>query len=186
MEQIPYDLEVQVRKISVERLLTQYWNPELVSEACKLCPDYGKVWSCPPGVPEADAYLKKFSEGFLIGVKVKYPEEIRKNVSTPEEAQQLRNQTYERVKRNLLLILLELEKEFPEGTCIGAGRCILCRKCARAEGKACRYPQLRRYSITAFGFDFSRMVKDNLGMELLWSSNGVPEYDVAVAALFHA
>ena len=32
-----------------------------------------------------------------------YPEEIRKNVSTPEEAQQLRNQTYERVKRNLLL-----------------------------------------------------------------------------------
>lgn len=112
MEQIPYDLEVQVRKISVERLLTQYWNPEPVREACKLCPDYGKVWSCPPGVPEADAYLKKFSEGFLIGVKVKYPEEIRKNVSTPEEAQQLRNQTYERVKRNLLLILLELEKEF--------------------------------------------------------------------------
>ena len=79
-----------------------------------------------------------------------------------------------------------VEKEFPEGTCIGAGRCILCRKCARTEGKACRYPQLRRYSITAFGFDFSRMVKDNLGMELLWSSNGVPEYDVAVAALFHA
>lgn len=186
MEQIPYDLEVQVRKISVERLLTQYWNPEPVREACRLCPDYGKVWSCPPGVPEADAYLKKFSEGFLIGVKVKYPEEIRKNVSTPEEAQQLRNQTYEKVKRNLLLILLELEKEFPEGTCIGAGRCILCRNCARTEGKACRYPQLRRYSITAFGFDFSRMVKDNLGMELLWSSNGVPEYDVAVAALFHA
>ena len=30
MEQIPYDLEVQVRKISVERLLTQYWNPEPV------------------------------------------------------------------------------------------------------------------------------------------------------------
>ncbi len=56
MEQIPYDLEVQVRKISVERLLTQYWNPEPVREACKLCPDYGKVWSCPPGVPEADAY----------------------------------------------------------------------------------------------------------------------------------
>ena len=57
MEQIPYDLEVQVRKISVERLLTQYWNPEPVREACKLCPDYGKVWSCPPGVPEADTYL---------------------------------------------------------------------------------------------------------------------------------
>ena len=103
MEQIPYDLEVQVRKISVERLLTQYWNPEPVREACKLCPDYGKVWSCPPGVPEADAYLKKFSEGFLIGVKVKYPEEIRKKDSTPQEAKQQRKQTYEKEKRKLHL-----------------------------------------------------------------------------------
>ena len=103
-----------------------------------------------------------------------------------EKAQQLRNQTYEKVKRNLLLTLLELEKEFPEGICIGAGRCILCSKCARRDGEKCRYPELRRYSITAFRFDFARMVKENLGMELLWSSSGVPEYDVAVAALFHA
>ena len=133
-------------------------------------------------------YLKPFpgrisdrSEGKISG-----GDRERLAVSAAEAQRDPRNQTYERVKRNLLLTLLELEKEFPGGICIGAGRCILVQEMrASRRAKACRYPQLRRYSITAFGFDFSRMVKDNLGMELLWSSNGVPEYDVAVSGLFY-
>lgn len=58
MASVKYDIEVQVSRVSVSRLLSEYWNPDPVREACKLCPDYGKVWSCPPGVPEADDYLK--------------------------------------------------------------------------------------------------------------------------------
>ena len=73
MASVKYDLEVQVSRVSVSRLLSEYWNPDPVREACKLCPDYGKVWSCPPGVPEADDYLKPFREGFLIAVKGKIP-----------------------------------------------------------------------------------------------------------------
>lgn len=152
MASVKYDIEVQVSRVSVSRLLSEYWNPDPVREACKLCPDYGKVWSCPPGVPEADDYLKPFREGFLIAVKVKYPEETRTLAVSAAKAQEIRNQTYEKVKRNLLLTLLELEKEFPGGICIGAGRCILCSHCARQDGESCRYPKLRRYSITAFGF----------------------------------
>ena len=68
MASVKYDIEVQVSRVSVSRLLSEYWNPDPVREACKLCPDYGKVWSCPPGVPEADDYLKPFREGFLIAV----------------------------------------------------------------------------------------------------------------------
>ena len=129
--------------------------------------------------------LKPFREGFLIAVKVKYPEETRTLAVSAAKAQEIRNQTYEKVKRNLLLTLLELEKEFPGGICIGAGRCILCSHCARQDGESCRYPKLRRYSITAFGFDFARMVRDLLGIELLWSPDGLPEYDVAVSGLFY-
>ena len=185
MASVKYEVEVQVSKVSTDRLLAEYWNPDPVREACKLCPDYGKVWSCPPGVPEADDYLKPFREGFLIAVKVKYPEETRNLADCAQKAQEIRTQSYEKVKRNLLLTLLELEKEFPGGTCIGAGRCILCNHCARRDGEVCRYPELRRYSITAFGFDFARMVRELLGVELLWSSDGLPEYDVAVAGLFY-
>lgn len=185
MASVKYDIEVQVSRVSVSRLLSEYWNPDPVREACKLCPDYGKVWSCPPGGPEADDYLKPFREGFLIAVKVKYPEETRTLAVSAAKAQEIRNQTYEKVKRNLLLTLLELEKEFPGGICIGAGRCILCSHCARQDGESCRYPKLRRYSITAFGFDFARMVRDLLGIELLWSPDGLPEYDVAVSGLFY-
>ncbi len=59
MASVKYDIEVQVSRVSVSRLLSEYWNPDPVREACKLCPDYGKVWSCPPGVPEADALFEE-------------------------------------------------------------------------------------------------------------------------------
>lgn len=44
---------------------------------------------------------------------------------------------------------------------------------------------MRRYSIAAFGFDCGAMMKEQLDMELIWSKDGgLPEYDVAVAAMF--
>ena len=108
MASVKYDIEVQVSRVSVSRLLSEYWNPDPVREACKLCPDYGKVWSCPPGVPEADDYLKPFREGFLIAVKVKYPEETRTLAVSAAKAQEIRNQTYEKVityRRNAFTVL---------------------------------------------------------------------------------
>ncbi len=181
---VSYDLEVYVKKLSVSELLARYWNPAPVRDACRLCPDYGKVWSCPPGTPEADEYLKGFQESFLIGVKVVYPPEVRSFAATPETAQKIRDLSYEKVKRNLLLTLLEVEKKERGSLCMGAGRCILCRRCARQDGMPCRYPQDCRYSITAFGFDFAKLLREAMGIELLWSPEGLPEYDVAVAALF--
>lgn len=179
-----YNIEVTVRKVSTERLLACYWNPAPVREACKLCPDYGNVWSCPPGVPEADEYLSPFSEGFLIAVKICYPEKTREMAVDAESAARIRAASYEKVKRNLLLTLLELEKSVPGGLCMGAGRCILCPSCTRREGDACRYPHLRRYSITAFGFDFAKVTEELMNIRLLWSAQGLPEYDVAVAGLW--
>ena len=46
MASVKYDIEVQVSRVSVSRLLSEYWNPDPVREACKLCPDmekYGPV-----------------------------------------------------------------------------------------------------------------------------------------------
>ena len=114
MASVKYDIEVQVSRVSVIRLLSEYWNPDPVREACKLCPDYGKVWSCPPGVPEADDFLKPFREGFLIAVKVKYPEETRTLAVSAAKAQEIRNQTYEKVKRNLLLTFWSWKKNLQE------------------------------------------------------------------------
>lgn len=39
MASVKYDIEVQVSRVSVSRLLSEYWNPDPVREACKLCPE---------------------------------------------------------------------------------------------------------------------------------------------------
>ena len=178
-----FELKVRVKQISMERLLAGYRTLGAAAEACGLCPNYGTVWSCPPGVPEAERYLKPFSGCFLIGVQVSYPEQLRKETASAKEVQAVRDRAYERIKKQLFLTLLELEKQVPGGVCLGAGRCILCSRCERKEGKPCRFPKLRRYSVTAFGLDFARMAEEQLDMKLLWSLEGLPEYDVAVAAL---
>lgn len=180
-----YELEVKVKQLSVRRLLASYWKPDPEGQGCRGCPHYGNVWSCPPGLPATDEYLAPYSGCFLVGARVIYSPETRARAVNQEEADRLREQGYEKVAKELLLTLLELESQVPGGRCMGAGRCILCRRCARLEGKPCRHPELCRYSITGFGFDFARMVKEQLDFELLWNPGGLPEYDVVVAALFY-
>lgn len=179
-----YQTEVFVKKISKDRLFQEYRMKEASSESCRLCPNYGKVWSCPPGVPEPLCYLEPYETVFLTAVKVAYSDSVRNGVKSPEQAEEVRQESYEQVKKEILRRLIEAEKEYPGSKMLGAGRCILCEHCAREEGKPCRFPEKRRYSITSFGFDFSKMLQEILGIPLQWSSDGLPEYDVAVAALF--
>ena len=79
MASVKYDIEVQVSRVSVSRLLAAVLESGagdgrpasfvLIMERC------GPALQ---GFRKQMHYLKKFSEGFLIGVKVKYPEEIEK------------------------------------------------------------------------------------------------------------
>ena len=48
-----YTTQVKTAALPVARWLDAYCRPERFRDACQACPDYGKVWSCPPGVPDA-------------------------------------------------------------------------------------------------------------------------------------
>ena len=82
----------------------------------------------------------------------------------------------------LLETLLALEQTRSGAWTIAAGRCELCARCARRDGLPCRNPERMRYSFSAFGFDLAALARQELGIELLWAANGLPEYDVALAA----
>jgi len=180
MQATGYKTEVHVHRMKTRELLENYRNPQDFLEACQLCPNYGKVWSCPPDLPDAYGYLEPYEQAFVIAVKVVYTPETLARVKTSADAEQVRQETYERVKKQLLLTLLNLEKELKKGKCLGAGRCILCGHCTREDGRSCRYPERRRYSVTGFGFDFTKILQEIFKVPLLWNSEGLPEYDVAV------
>lgn len=175
--------EVKVDTLPVKRWMEEYCTPEKFAGSCEACPDYGKVWSCPPGLPDAKALFIPFSRVHIIGMKVVYKKETRAAAVTWEKADRLRAATYGKAKRILLESLLEVEKSVPGSWLLAAGRCELCERCSRIDGLPCRMPERMRYSIAGFGFDLVRIAREVLGEELLWSPEGLPEYNVAISAL---
>ncbi len=179
-----YTTELKVQSIPVGELLEKYCFPEKYMDACRGCPEYGRVWSCPPGVPPAEEYLKERKTAYIIGVKVIYDEEEKKlALVSPQELENVRSASYGKVKKEMLDTLLKMEQFFPNPRILAAGRCEQCDVCTRPEGLPCRKPERMRYSFSAFGFDLVAIAGDLLGMELLWAQQGLPEYNLALAAL---
>ena len=177
-----YQTRITAAELPVERLLGEYCFPERFREACRACPDYGNDWSCPPGVPSAAEALRPFRTAHVLGMQVFYDAQTRREVSTAEGAEAVRRASYGPAKRVLLETLLALEQTRSGAWTIAAGRCELCTRCARRDGLPCRNPGRMRYSFSAFGFDLAALARQELGIELLWAANGLPEYDVALAA----
>ena len=105
-------------------------------------------------MPAAAEALRPFRTAHVLGMQVFYDAQTRREVSTAEGAEAVRRASYGPAKRVLLETLLALEQTRSGAWTIAAGRCELCARCARRE----------------------------LGIELLWAANGLPEYDVALAA----
>lgn len=177
-----YTTQVKTATLPVSRWLAEYCAPERFKGACAACPDYGNVWSCPPGVPEAKTAFAPFRTVHIIGVRVDYAPETRAAASTPERTERLREASYGAVKKLLLSTMLELERAVPGSWTVAAGRCEQCERCTRRDGLPCRRPERMRYSFSAFGFDLGKIAEDLLDLKLLWADHGLPEYNVAIAA----
>lgn len=178
-----YTTQVSVKSLPVDEWLSKYCFPGLFSEACRHCPDYNMNWSCPPGVPEAAKLLGDYRTVYLIGVKICYDEEQRRQAAkSPQDTETIRAASYGVVKKALLEVLLNLEQAIPGSYTVAAGRCEQCEKCSRVLGRICRKPERMRYSFSAFGFDLTAIAGELLDLKLLWADQGLPEYNVAVAA----
>ena len=181
-----YTTQVKTAVLPVSRWLADYCEPERFRDACASCPEYGKVWSCPPGVPEPQQAFSAFRTVYIIGVRVDYAPETVAAARTPELTELLRANTYGVVKKALLSTLLELERAVPGSWTVAAGRCEQCERCTRRDGQPCRKPERMRYSFSAFGFDLVKISEELLDLKLLWASQGLPEYNVALAAFLTA
>ena len=181
-----YEVQVSVKTLKVSDWLARYCSPETFVPLCSACPEYKKTWSCPPGVPDAYAYAEKYQHVQIIGLKVLYDEQTRReSLLSAEREEEIRQQTYGAAKKKLRDVLFALEETIPDSVMIMAGKCELCEVCARTEGKPCRHPERMRYSFSGLGFDLVRMAEEVLELPLLWQKEGLPEYNVAVAAFLH-
>ena len=111
-------IEILSRYLEKDYFLNRYVRKDGSEEDCRLCPYYGKRWSCPPGLPHAYSYLEKYQNLCLVALKVSYSQETRRKAKEDTEyADQVREELYESAKRELLKKLLKLSSGWiQEGT----------------------------------------------------------------------
>jgi len=166
----------------VKEWLARYWRPERAGSGCPECPKHGQRWSCPPGVPDLDGYLGGRPQINLLAVRVSYTEEERA-ARDAETLRAIQARRYDHATNELMTAMRSLRALTPGAVLIGAGECRYCLRCTREQGLPCAYPEELTYSFSALGVDLGAMSEELFHWPLLWSKEGLPEYQVILCAL---
>ena len=170
-----YTVEQIRAEISVCDYVKGYVDFEATQERCCHCSDYGKTWSCPPFDFDPVAFWKSFDVLQVYGYRLTYSGE--RTLKEMEAA-------LWKEKERLDAELRALESRYPGSEALSLGSCRLCKVCTRAEGGACRHPDLVRHSIESVGGNVGKTLKDLCGIEIEWAKDGdLPEHFVLVGGL---
>lgn len=180
-----YTLSFHRASISVSDYLTGYVDIPTFLEACRACPNYGKIWSCPPYDFSVEEYWKKYRSLQLLAAKITFNEEIVSQTYTPEEIRRILDDTLFSQKQALSKMLFEEEKIIPGSISLSAGSCSRCPNgCTRVCGKLCRHPEGMRYSLESLGGNVGLTIEKLMGLSLEWMEEGkLPSHFVLVSGL---
>lgn len=169
-----------VRELEAEVPIQEYLRdcvdvPKFLA-CCKVCPNYGAIWSCPPYEFDPKEIWKRYA-GLRLYARMLAPKYPDQDAESAAHALRAEKDTY-------LGKLLDWEAIVPGSMALAAGSCNLCAACAKKDGKPCRRPERMRYSIESLGGDVGLTVSRYFGQPLLWIRDGkVPEHLILVGAL---
>ncbi len=167
------DFERLAAETDMESFISKYVRPEEFILQCKACPNYGKLWSCPPYDFDVMGFWKRYKKLKLVAYKIISDDNGEKMRLSMEAARKRLDGELERE-----------ETQLPGGLRLAAGCCGLCPSCSRPEGKPCRHPDMMRYSMESLGADVVNSLKELLGLELQWmSKDRIPEYMVLAGGM---
>lgn len=171
-------------EISVNQYLENYVDVETFLESCKVCPNYGKLWSCPPYDFDPREYWAQYRTLRLLAVKIILNEDYAGKSFPREKAREITQRVLSEVKERLARKLFDEEAKIPGSVSLSAGSCTQCGRCPRPEGKPCRFPGKMRYSIESLGGNVGLTISKLMGIELEWMEEGkLPRYFVLVSGL---
>ena len=178
--------------VSVDHYLDKYVNVDTFLQACKACPNYEKIWSCPTYDFDVIEYWKKYKTLELTAIKIIFDDAVAGKQLTKEEQEEITKNSIWEVKAQLAEELYEREKAVPGSISLSAGSCTLCKGagvhsegfCSRLKGEPCRYPDKMRYSIESLGGNVGTTLSELMEIELEWIQEGrMPSYFVLVSGL---
>lgn len=154
-----YTIENRQFDVDMHHAVQSAMNRPMCAAACRECPNFGTVWTCPPF--DADnpvLHPEQFGRLRLYVSRITFVRRANPNVFY--------------VVRDQIADQLRRDNSHLAGLIYGfAGRCDLCPAgCARVDGKPCRHPDLAVPSLEGVGFDVGALLHNFCGMELEWST----------------
>lgn len=188
-----YTTEHVEGSMNLKEYIDKYYDEDVEYKLCKECPNYGKVWMCPPHRENSLEVWKKFEEKYekldFIITKINFTKEARsRTYSLDEILMKIVPNTYNKENYKLMADLRKKEKE-TGGLFINAGPCILCTKgCQRPLGKPCKKPDKARRGWDELGTRICEAVEDHTDLELKWfdlPKGIIPEYTCVITGFMH-
>lgn len=162
-----------------EALLAKYVDVPKYLGFCRECPNYGRWWSCPPYDFDPMEIWGAYDRLELLAMQIvpETPEAREKALSDPRGL-------LAPFRSALDAALEQREAAFPGSRRLNAGKCLLCPRCARDEGRPCRRSGEMRWSIESLGGAVGAMAEEILHTPLRWAKDGQPpEYFLLVGGL---
>jgi predicted metal-binding protein len=172
----------------MDEFIDEYFELEKIRSFCKEdCRNYNKLWSCPEYSFDELTFLRQYKYMLVIGSKYYFSDEEREQHKNDPQEYCIDVLWRGRCMMQKKLLAFEAEtKDYNTMTLI-PGSCPLCEEknipCTRPENKPCRYPDEMRYSLESMGFYASRISQYDLGIELKWSVDDLPEYMVMLSGI---
>ena len=180
-----YTTSSHTSSIPVCEYIENYVDIPTFSKACRVCPNYGQIWSCPPYDYDIMDYWKSYSTLQLYAEKIIFSREYTDRYYEQDELSELIQKIIGKEKQLLSKKMLKLEQFFPGSISLSAGNCSYCvRSCTRPDGIPCRFPEQLRYSIESLGGNVGMTIEKLMGIKLEWMEEGhLPHYFVLVNGL---
>lgn len=119
------------------------------SNACGM---YGKSWMCPPDIGPVDGLIAQ-AKRFRWAV-------VFQTVDALADSYDIEGMLAAGEKMNRLMAAVRRELDglgIRRSLLLGAGGCRVCRTCAKAEGRPCRFPEQAMSSLEAYGINVSTL-----------------------------
>ena len=170
-----YTLERFEAETDIESYIRDFVDIEHFLECCKVCPNYGNVWACPPYDFDPMDIWTSYSKIRIAGYRMTFSED-----RTEEEMLE----ALAVVKQKVTDEMYAEEEKNPGSQSLSAGTCRICEECTKKEGLPCRHPDKMRFSIESIGGNVGKTIEELCGIEIEWIEDGIlPEHFVLVGGL---
>jgi predicted metal-binding protein len=145
--------------------LSEFEHGNRFKDMCGQCPHHGRNFSCPPNSPSFSDHVGSAKVAEVVCVRLTKADFPR---ATPQEIY------HACFREGSRLLRTELEYHRGEGRAVaGSGPCLACERCSLETGEsACSRPEKRIYSLESLGVNVIGLLKNVLGIDLEWDSDG--------------